>query len=145
MYKMKLFTIVFCCLGLICPSLVMAQNFDGKTPMLCALVDVNECHPGEDCQRFSAASVGLPTFVKVDVEGQVLRSADPDTEKVTAIKSVARIDGNIILQGAEDGDSEEDDSVGWTLSIDQESGKMIFSASRELAGFVVFGSCVELD
>ena len=79
----------------------------------------------------------------VDVVDQVLRGVGPQEEGVTPIQAVTRLDGNIILQGAEDGRSDEEDSVGWSMSIDQKTGKMIFSASREKAGFIIFGSCVE--
>ena len=50
-------------------------------------------------------------------------------------------DGNLILQGSEEGGDDEKDAVGWTLSIDEDDGRMISSASREKTGFIIFGGC----
>jgi hypothetical protein len=53
-----------------------------------------------------------------------------------------RIDGKLILQGAEDGIEDVRDGIGWTAAISESTGKFIFTASGEEVAFVVFGACI---
>jgi hypothetical protein len=127
---------------LLAAASTLAAGFDGSKPLLCSIIDVVECSPGGECLRSDAASVNLPYFVKVDVADKVLRVPQGDGDaRSTPIQAVTHLDGKLILQGAEDGDAEEQDAVGWTMSIDEDDGGMIFSASRERAGFIIFGAC----
>jgi hypothetical protein len=94
--------------------------------------------------RSDASSVNLPYFIKVDMEEKVLRLPQSDkSNRSTSIQAMTRLDGKLILQGAEDGVADEDDAVGWSMSIDDEDGRMIFSATRETSGFVIFGACTQ--
>jgi hypothetical protein len=128
---------------LLIPTFSFAEALDGSKPLICSVIDVIECAPGGECLRSDAASVNLPYFVKVDVTEQTLKVPHQEgDERVSQIKMVTRhLDGKLILQGAEDGSEEEADAIGWTMSIDEEDGRMIFSASREQVAFVVFGAC----
>jgi hypothetical protein len=53
-----------------------------------------------------------------------------------------RVEGKLILQGAEDGVENVRDGLGWTAAISEESGKFILSASGEEVAFVIFGACI---
>ena len=145
MKELKKVFILAVCLGICLPGSVFAASLaDGKA-VLCSLIDVIECQPGGDCVRSDASGVNLPYFVKVDIADKVLRLPQAeDSNRSTAIQAITRLDGKLILQGAEDGVDEEDDAVGWTMSIDEEDGRMIFSATRETSGFVIFGACTQL-
>lgn len=128
---------------LLIPASSFAEKFDGSKPLICSIIDVIECAPGGDCLRSDAASVNLPYFVRVDVAEKTLKVPQHAGDaRVSPIKMVTKhLDGKLILQGAEDGSSLDFDAIGWTMSIDEDDGRMIFSASRERAGFIVFGAC----
>lgn len=128
---------------LVLPSVALAEKYDGSKPLLCSIIDVIECAPGGECLRSDAASVNLPYFVRVDTEEKTLRVHQQEgDDRVTTIQRMTRhLDGKLILQGAEDGSELEDDAIGWTMSIDEEDGRMIFSASREQVAFIIFGAC----
>lgn len=141
MKTFKMLVLLVCSFSLL-PTSAFAAGLDGSEPFLCSIIDVVECTPERECINGEASSVNLPYFVKVDVKGKEIR--DPqggDDSRMTKIQMVTHLDGKLLLQGAEHGFEGEDDAVGWTMSIDEEDGRMIFSASREKAGFIIFGAC----
>lgn len=121
-----------------------ARQFDGSSPMLCALNDVMECAPGRECRRILPEEVGAPDFFRVDVAAKSVQGVGRDA-RASAIRSVAPIDGKLILQGAEDGLEGMRDGLGWSAAIAQDSGRLVLSASGDGFAFVVFGACAVLD
>jgi hypothetical protein len=109
-----------------------AGKYDGSVPLLCAPVVVTECGPEGDCRRRSAQSVNLPDFFKVDLKALTVRSEE--TGRDSPIKNVERLDGQIIMQGGQNG-------RGWTMTISEDTGKMSAAVSTEGEGFIVFGAC----
>lgn len=143
MKTLKLFTLMICSFSLLA-SYAFASSLDGSEPLLCSIIDVVECSSDRECINGEASSVNLPYFVKVDVADKTIRVPQAeDDSRVTKIQMVTHIDGKLLLQGAEHGFEGEDDAVGWTMSIDEDDGRMIFSASREKAGFLIFGACTQ--
>jgi hypothetical protein len=125
------------------PVVVQAQDFDGSKPLLCSIIHVTECTPSDDCKRTTVENVGLPRFFKVDVPHKTLTPAEPmEGRKPTAIERIERIDGKLILQGAEDGVENVRDGLGWTATISETTGKLILTASGEEVAFVSFGACM---
>jgi hypothetical protein len=119
------------------------SDFDGSRPLLCSITKINECTPGGDCKETTLESVGLPQFLKVDVQHKTVIPAEPmEGRKATAIERVERIDGKLILQGAEDGVENVRDGLGWTAAISEATGKLILTASGEDVAFVSFGACI---
>lgn len=143
MKKNMLFMFMIYVCGLLTTT-VSAANLDVTEPIFCSIDDVVECTPGGECLNEEATDVNLPLFVKVDVAEKIINVPRAgENTRSTQIQSVTSLDGKLILQGAEQGVEGEDDAVGWTLSIDEEDGRMIFSASRETAGFIIFGACLQ--
>ena len=143
MKTLKLLVLMICSFSLLATS-SFATGLDGSEPLLCSIVDVVECGPDRECVNGEASSVNLPYFVKVDLAGKTIRVPQAeDDSRVTKIQTVTHLDGKLLLQGAEHGFEGEDDAVGWTMSIDEDDGRMIFSASREKAGFLIFGACTQ--
>ena len=143
MKTLKLFILMICSFSFLGTS-SFAAGLDGSEPLLCSIIDVVECSPDSECINGEASSVNLPYFVKVDVADKTIRVPQPEGDsRVTNIQTVTHLDGKLLLQGAEHGFEGEDDAVGWTLSIDEDDGRMIFSASREKAGFLIFGACTQ--
>jgi len=53
-------------------------------------------------------------------------------------------DGELILQGAEDGYENMHDGLGWTMAISEATGQVVLTGSGEQVAFVVFGACLPL-
>ena len=70
-------------------------------------------------------------------------TATPDSarKEVTKIKRIENKEGVLFLQGAEDGYENVEDGVGWTLVIEEDSGKGVLTGATPGAAFVAFGVC----
>lgn len=132
-------------LCLLCASAVAAADFDGSKPLLFSVISVMECTLEEGCARVTAESVSLPQFFKIDFKAKRVTSAmEAQGTRSSEIKRTERIDGKLMLQGAEDGIEGVRDGLGWTLAISEDTGKAILAASGEEVAFVVFGACLPL-
>jgi hypothetical protein len=119
-----------------------AATFDGNKPMVCALQYVTQCDAGADCVNVTAESVNLPDLFIVDVPNlSILPTPESGLERKTPVERSESLDGRLVLQGADDGIEDVRDGVGWTLAIDEETGKLVFSASGDGYAMVVFGAC----
>ena len=120
-------------LGFAWPA-VAAGKYDGSAPMLCAVTAVSECTADGKCER-SAPQAGnnLPTFMRVDVKGKVLR-ADDGSGRKTEIKTSGIVDDQLMLQGIENGKA-------WSMVIKSETGKWGGSVVEDDGSFALFGAC----
>ena len=111
-----------------------AGKYDGSRPMLCAVTAVSECTADGKCER-SAPQAGnnLPSFLRVDLNGRVMSDNDGSGRK-TDIKVSSIVDGQLILQGGENG-------KGWTMVIGSETGRWGGSVVEDDGSFAIFGSC----
>ena len=134
------------CLGVVAALVAMASTahaaVDGSQPAICAPVDIMECAPGGSCQRVDAESAGMPRFFRIDFAAQQVTYVHPVGDDVTSeIERSEIVDGRLVLQGAEDGFEDLRDGIGWSLSIDQESGNMVLTGSGAEVAFAIFGAC----
>ncbi|HEY1983577.1 MAG TPA: hypothetical protein VGH13_26135 [Xanthobacteraceae bacterium] len=113
-----------------------AADFDGTVPLICALVDLQACVPGERCRREQAADINLPNILRVDVAAKTIAGEPPDGGglRQTPIGSVNTNNQGLVLQGV-DGDRS------WNAVIDPQ-GELSIAAIGPDAGFVIFGNCV---
>ena len=113
---------------------VAAGKYDGSKPMLCAISAMSECTADGKCER-SAPQAGnnLPTFVRVDVNGKLLTDNDGSGRK-TEIKVVTVVDGQLMLQGVENGKA-------WSMVISSEGGQWGGSIVEDDGLIAVFGAC----
>jgi hypothetical protein len=111
-----------------------AGKYDGSTPMLCAVTAVSECTADGKCER-SAPQVGnnLPTFMRVDLNGRTLTDNNGSGRK-TEIKASSVVDGQLVLQGIENGKA-------WSMVIKSETGKWGGSVVEDDGSFSLFGAC----
>ena len=129
------------CLGLATGA--MAGDFDGSRPLLVSIARILECTAVEECRDVSADSVDLPQFLKIDFARKSIRPArNGEDIPDTVIERSERIDGKLMLQGAEDGYTNLKDGLGWTLTISEETGQVVLTASGDQVAFVVFGACI---
>ena len=120
----------------------MAGDFDGSKPLICAVMDLVECQPGGKCQQVAAEDVGIPHFLKINFKEKKISATHADgSKKSTDIENFEKIDGKVIIQGAEDGIEGVRDGVGWSLALAEDTGKLVLTASGDEVGFVVFGAC----
>jgi hypothetical protein len=105
-------------------------------PLVCVPLAVTECGAEDECQRGSAASVNLPHFLRVDVNGMTIRAVEEGRE--SPIGSLAHVEGKLILQGVQG-------THGWTLIIAEDTGQMSATIASPAAGYIIFGSCTQLS
>ena len=115
----------------------------GARPVICAISSFYECSFEKGCEPRTAAELNAPQFLKIMIDKKqiVPIGRDPEDTHTSTIQNLSRIDGMIILQGMEDGDPDKVDGVGWTISIDEKTGKMVITASGHKVGFAGMGAC----
>jgi hypothetical protein len=120
----------------------VAGDFDGSKELICAVMDLVECQPGGKCQQVTTEEVGIPNFLRIDFKEKKISATFTDgSKKSSTIENSEKIDGKVIIQGAEDGIEGVRDGVGWSLAISEETGKTVLTASGDEVGFVIFGAC----
>jgi hypothetical protein len=98
--------------------------------------------PGGKCHQVTAEEAGIPNFFKINFKDKKISSTHADgSKRSTEIENFEKIDGKLIIQGAEDGIEGVRDGVGWSLAIAEETGKTVLTASGDEVGFVIFGAC----
>ena len=114
--------------------------FDGSHPLLCAPGPYHQC-TADGCERMLADAVGGPRFIRIDVEGATIESVEGGAGRTSVIDHAEHVDGRLVLQGVEDGIDGVRDGLGYSISIDEASGEMVFSAAADGASFTAFGAC----
>ena len=112
-----------------------AGKHDGSVPLLCVPLVVTECGAEGECKRGTAESVNLPQFMRVDLKAMTIRSEEQKRE--SAIKTVEHMNGKLILQGTQG-------ERGWTMLIEEDTGRLSATVTADTEGFVVFGACTVL-
>lgn len=112
-----------------------AESFDGSKTLLCATVETIECGTRADCMAGSADSLRFPQFLNIDAQNKRISATRPDgTALNAAITQVASFDDRLVLQGVEN-------SLGWSISINRNSGRMTAAIAGDQVVFTVFGAC----
>ena len=109
-----------------------AGKHDGSVPLLCVPIAVTECGADGECKRGTAESVNLPQFIRVDLKA--MKAHNQETGRESPIKNVERMNGKLILQGAQG-------ERGFTLVIAEDTGKMSATVATDGEGFIIFGAC----
>lgn len=114
---------------------VLAADFDGSRPLLMAVIDIIECHPGGACENVTPQEARLPRFLEIDFDKkEISEVGDAQDERRTAIQNITQGEGVLILQGAQNG-------RGWSLTITEASGDAVATVADPVSGFVIFGAC----
>lgn len=119
-----------------------AQDLDMSKPILCAVIDVHECVDGAQCQEVMHEEVSAPTFLRINMKKKEVFVTDE--RPPSKIDHLEEVEGRIVMQGVEDGREDRPDGVGWTLSIEKATARMVISAAAAQAAIIGFGSCTEL-
>ena len=122
-------------------SSASAKNeIDGSANLICAAFDVMACLDGGICSRGEARSFEMPEFMNVDFKANTVHATYDDESEKTATSPIknSEVSGNqLILQGVEN-------NHGWTMAIDQESGRMSLAVVGHEVSFSIFGACKKL-
>jgi hypothetical protein len=102
--------------------------------MICAVTAMSECTADGKCER-SAPQEGntLPTFIRVDLGAKTLSTTDGSGRK-TEIKASSAVDGQLMLQGIENGKA-------WNMVIKSDTGRWGGSVVEDDGSFALFGAC----
>ena len=126
------------------PFTAVAGSFDGSKTLLCAPQSAVECGPDSSCQQVSPASVNLPGFFQIDFKAKTInRVSGSEKQQGSKIDRMEVLDNKLILQGADDGLEDVRDGLAWSMTIAQDTGKLVASAAGESEAFVIFGACTE--
>ena len=124
------------------PFFAQAGSFDGSRNLLCAPQIAIECGPDGKCNQATAASINLPNFFSIDFSAKELSAiTESENKRTSIIKSMEFLDNKLFLQGAEDGVKGVKDGLAWSMSISQDTGRLVVSASGGNEAFVIFGAC----
>jgi hypothetical protein len=144
MGKMIRVGLILLCIGIV-PLTSVAGDFDGSRPLLFSVISVMECTPDSGCRAVTIDSVDLPRFLKIDLNKKTIGPvSESDARPDSVIERMERVDGKLILQGAEDGYESVRDGLGWTIAISEGTGRVVMTASGDQVAFVVFGACLPL-
>ena len=128
----------FCAL----PFSVRAASFDGSQNLICAPQLVIECGSDGICDQAMPTSVNLPNFFLMDFNAREMSAlTESENRRTSKIKAMEVLDGKLFLQGADDGIEGVRDGLAWSISISQDTGRLVLSASGDSSAFVVFGAC----
>lgn len=127
------------------PMAAAAGEFDGSKPLICSTTKVIECTPEGGCREVTPESVAVPQFLTVDLDKKTIKATGKnDGDRKSVIRSVERLEGRLILQGSDEGIQDVRDSVGWSATLSEETGKFVVTASGDQVAFIVYGACTQL-
>ncbi len=118
-----------------------ATALDKSEPLLCASIHVHECVDGAGCRAVLPEDVGAPTFFWIDLKKKEIRASKD--EEATIIERMEDVEGRTVLQGADPGSPDFADGSGWTIMIEDDTGRMTGTAITRQAAVVIFGTCTE--
>jgi len=126
--------------GLFGATTVLA-DFDGSEPLICSFAQIIECDYGAECVSVTNESIDAPDFVELDFKKKkfVATTAGESTEP-DDIDNIEDLENHLIAQGVQG--TRRTDPLGWSISINQTTGRAVLTASGDNAGFVVFGACM---
>jgi hypothetical protein len=107
---------------------------------MCSFGQVVECDAGSACRVVSHESVDAPDFVKLDFRKKQIVSTTAGKDSAADDISVTVFEAYLVIQGAQG--TGQGDTLGYSLSIEQATGRLVAAGAGENAAFVIFGSCM---
>jgi hypothetical protein len=120
-------------LAVLASAPALAGDFDGSKNLICAPVQSMDCLPGLDCIAGTPDDIAFPAFIRLDFA----KKAIVGPKRSTAIRHLDKSEAQLMLQGAED-------KFGWTLALDQATGRMTITLAHAEGAFVLFGNCTPM-
>ena len=126
--------------GILTGGLAQADNLEGVDTMICAASQVQYLLENDTCYSATPADqLGVPDFVVIDTGKKTISTTKASNEnRSTSFTSVEKNDGLIYLQGIEG-------QRAFSFVIDEATGRMTVSVSRDGLSVSVFGACTDTD
>ncbi len=138
MHKLIWLTLLSCIF--LFPHNINADNAITSSPLICSLIKVVECDMDAGCIGDEPDNMGLPQFVKIDIENKkIMTVKDVPEKRESIIRTLESSNGKMFLQGLD-----KDKGRAWTIVISENTGEMSATISEEQFGFIVFGRCTSL-
>ena len=114
--------------------------------LLCGIGDIFECTSGEACEKVSPAEIAAPNFIRINLEEKTIGGVGPGAKnRQSSIRSIDQAGNLLILQGFDNDLAGTQSTMGWTLSLQAETGAMMLTASGDSVSFAVSGACLSDD
>src|SRR5689334_18515729 len=111
-----------------------ASLADNDAMLICAVVDLASCVPGEGCTRETSESINAPQLLTVDRKGHVIKAHRPDGALLSSgIDRITQEQNLLVLDGVQN-------ELSWTITIANESGRMSLAAIGDGEAYTAFGS-----
>jgi hypothetical protein len=134
--RTKLFAVV----GLVATvaGIAHAEDVTGADKILCAGVQATYCDTSGDCEIGMPWLWNMPQFIELHLdENRLSTTAAAPRPRQTAIRTLERADGEIYVQGVENGRA-------FSFVIDEISGIASIAIAADGLTVSVFGSCTPL-
>ena len=116
---------------------IIADDLTGASRFLCSAVSVGRCDDG-GCEDDSPDGANIPQFVTVDLNAKLLSTTPSSGEnRSTAIESLRREGGLIVLQGLQNGRA-------FSFVIGEKTGRASIAIAREELVLSVFAACTPM-
>ena len=131
--------IYLACAGMIAAGVANAENLAGADEIICATAQAKICLETGDCYSAAPWELAMPDFVVIDLDKKVLSTTKSSREnRSTEVTIVETDEGVIYLQGIERGRA-------FSFVIDEITGRMTATVSRDGLSVTVFGACTSTD
>jgi hypothetical protein len=121
--------------GLLGTGNVAADDLTGARHMLCSVLETHVCVEADSCAQVLPEELNIPLFIRIDAQSGTLSTTPASGEnRETAADSVSRADGQLTLQGVENGRA-------FSLFIQESTGLATFASAAAGRSFTVFGAC----
>jgi hypothetical protein len=143
--KRKYFFGLFCGLLLILAGagnlFAASSNEKAIKPIICTINTYYECDAVKGCVARSAAELDAPRFFRIWIDKKEIEllGAPGRKNRVSRIKKATLLNDVLILQGIEP--SGKHGAVGWTISINSQTGGLTFTASGDEVAYTGIGAC----
>ncbi len=77
-----------------------------------------------------------PRFITVDLKNKELRLDRSGQPQSTQLRNREHLNGRLELQGVG-----TETGLGWTFSVDEETGRFVISSAGDEVAFIIFGAC----
>jgi hypothetical protein len=115
-----------------------ADDLSGADKLLCSTLQSTACLADGECESLPPAALNIPQFVEVDVKAKQIRTTPASGEdRKTPLQTVQRTQGEIVLQGYENGRA-------FSLVIQEATGHAAFASAADARGVLVFAACTPL-
>ena len=127
----------------LCAVPAVAGSFDGSAPLTCSIQSVAECDRDNECYPVTLEMVNLPDFFHVDFAAKQISAAGVRRAgNTTPIERTEKLGGRLLLQGGELSDENPNGGIGWSMIVDEGSGRLVLSGVSLEFALVATGACM---